>query len=91
MDSGVWFAARGGWLFAWRLPGLGDINEKEFHDFIGEDMCLVPSTIDEAENVQMLLSPIWRSSYLEVRRIYGEEARGGGYGAVQVAGIQKHG
>lgn len=54
-------------------------------------MCLVPSTIDEAENVQMLLSPIWRSSYLEVRRIYGEEARGGGYGAVQVAGVQKHG
>ena len=41
-----------------RFKGLGDINEKEFHDFIGEDMCLVPSTIDEAENVQMLLSPI---------------------------------
>lgn len=52
-----------------QVKGLGDINEKEFHDFIGEDMCLVSSTIDEAENVQMLLSPIWRSSYLEVRRI----------------------
>lgn len=39
-----------------RFKGLGEINEKEFHDFIGEDMRLVPITIDEAEDVQMLLS-----------------------------------
>lgn len=29
----------------------------------------------------------WRSPYLEVRRIYGEEALGCGYGAVQVASL----
>ena len=39
-----------------RFKGLGEINEKEFRDFIGKDMRLVPITIDEAEDVQMLLS-----------------------------------
>lgn len=39
-----------------RFKGLGEINEKEFRDFIGEDMRLIPVTIDEAEDVQMLLS-----------------------------------
>lgn len=39
-----------------RFKGLGEINEEEFRDFIGKDMRLVPITIDEAEDVQMLLS-----------------------------------
>lgn len=39
-----------------RFKGLGEINEKEFRDFIGKDMRLVPITIDKAEDVQMLLS-----------------------------------
>lgn len=39
-----------------RFKGLGEINEGEFRDFIGKDMRLVPITIDEAEDVQMLLS-----------------------------------
>lgn len=39
-----------------RFKGLGEINDKEFRDFIGKDMRLVPITIDEAEDVQMLLS-----------------------------------
>lgn len=39
-----------------RFKGLGEINEKEFRDFIEKDMRLVPITIDEAEDVQMLLS-----------------------------------
>lgn len=39
-----------------RFKGLGEINEDEFRDFIGKDMRLVSITIDEAEDVQMLLS-----------------------------------
>ena len=39
-----------------RFKGVGEINEKEFRDFIEKDMRLVPITIDEAEDVQMLLS-----------------------------------
>ena len=39
-----------------RFKGLGEINEKEFRDFIGKDMRLVPITIDKAEDVQMLQS-----------------------------------
>lgn len=39
-----------------RFKGLGEINEGEFRDFIGKDMRLVPITIDEEEDVQMLLS-----------------------------------
>lgn len=39
-----------------RFKGLGEINEKEFRDFIGKDKRLVPITIDEAEDVQILLS-----------------------------------
>lgn len=39
-----------------RFKDLGEINEDEFRDFIGKDMRLVSITIDEAEDVQMLLS-----------------------------------
>lgn len=39
-----------------RFKGLGEINEEEFRDFIGKDMRRVSITIDEAEDVQMLLS-----------------------------------
>ena len=39
-----------------RFKGLGEINEKEFHDFIGEKMRLEQITIDEAEDVQSLLA-----------------------------------
>lgn len=42
-----------------RFKGLGEINEKEFRDFIGKDMRLVPISIDDAEDVQMLLSFTW--------------------------------
>ncbi len=39
-----------------RFKGLGEINKKEFKDFIGEQMRLVPVTIDDAEDVQALLT-----------------------------------
>ena len=38
-----------------RFKGLGEINEKEFSDFIGENMRLVSVTIHEAEDIQALL------------------------------------
>ncbi len=38
-----------------RFKGLGEINEEDFKDFIGENMRLVPVTIDEAEDIQALL------------------------------------
>ena len=39
-----------------RFKGLGEINKKEFHDFIGENIRLEQITIDEAEDVQSLLA-----------------------------------
>lgn len=38
-----------------RFKGLGEINEKEFRDFIGENIRLEPIVIDEAEDVNALL------------------------------------
>lgn len=38
-----------------RFKGLGEINEKEFRDFIGEDIRLEPIVIDEAEDINALL------------------------------------
>lgn len=38
-----------------RFKGLGEINEKEFRDFIGESIRLVPIEIDEAEDIKALL------------------------------------
>lgn len=38
-----------------RFKGLGEINEKDFKGFIGENMRLEPITIDEAEDIQGLL------------------------------------
>ena len=38
-----------------------------------------------------VLPQIWRGSYMKDRRIYGEEARCGGYGAVQVVVFHQHG
>ena len=38
-----------------RFKGLGEINEKEFKDFIGENIRLEPIVIDEAEDINALL------------------------------------
>ncbi|MBR0245646.1 MAG: type IIA DNA topoisomerase subunit B [Bacteroidales bacterium] len=38
-----------------RFKGLGEINEKEFKDFIGENIRLEQIVIDEAEDIQALL------------------------------------
>lgn len=38
-----------------RFKGLGEINEKEFKDFIGENIRLEPIIIDEAEDIKALL------------------------------------
>ena len=38
-----------------RFKGLGEINEKEFKESIGENIRLEPIIIDEAEDIKALL------------------------------------